>query len=69
MSEKIEEKPIHEKSLDELTDQEQEDLTKQAMGILQQETDPKIKQVLDTLNELLNDTTFLENFRERIFKD
>ena len=39
------------------------------MKILQQKIDPKMQQVLDTLDELLNDKTFLENFRERILKD
>jgi|ETNvirnome_2_300_1030623.scaffolds.fasta_scaffold21804_2 hypothetical protein len=70
MSEKkVEEKPLYEKDLDELTDQEKTDLTEQTMKILRQEADPKIKQALETLNELLNNATFLENFKERIFKD
>jgi hypothetical protein len=70
MSEKkVEEKPLYEKDLNELTDQEKTDLTEQTMKILRQEADPKIKQALETLNELLNNATFLENFKERIFKD
>ena len=69
MSKKVEEKPLQEKSLDELTDQEKADLTEHTMKILQQKIDPKMQQVLDTLDELLNDKTFLENFRERILKD
>ena len=69
MSKEKEEKPSYEKDLSELTEQEKADLGDQVKEILEAPTDPRVKQLLDTLHALLNDVDVMKKLSKKILKE